>query len=178
VSKWRSSAGRRRNERARRCAGGTGAGLRHGAGGGAGFAGINMKRAATLALLSVSLVASAETLNFHCHGVLRGDDIVDSSTDFEITVDTVSGEIYGFPGFVAPGCMDVNTTGKKKSSIDERHAESTCNSTLGTDIVMSIVTLSRLTANLSISTVFVDEHKKTKLWNGNFACQKIFKNVF
>ena len=132
-----------------------------------------MKAAASLVLSFMTFVTQAETIDFQCQGVVRGEDIDDSPTTFEIVVNTDSGEINGFPGWVAPGCIKPY---KIDFKIDARQAQQSCSSHAVEST--SVITLSRLTGHLTISTLRPQKNKRVVTWNGEFACQKIAGKMF
>jgi hypothetical protein len=73
-------------------------------------------------------------------------------TNFDITVDTQLGDVYGYPQIVVPGCLDHCKCVVTESTVS-------CSGNSGQGAVASVMQLSRHTGYLSVSTLIRD--KKT-----------------
>ena len=124
----------------------------------------------TLLFLLISQICYADKVSFSCSG-----KNFDEFKTFDLSVNTDTGEMWGFPGGIAPGCIRLDKDKdflKDKFSVNSNSVSTTCQN----NIWVSIMTLSRNTGHLNVSTADIKK-KKTE---GDFLyyCQKVTKKVF
>lgn len=130
-----------------------------------------MKRLIALLFFAISNIAMAENIHLLCSGTLSvsGDDGI-SPQEFELDIDTKSGELYGFPLKIAAGCgntPDVKQEIKKGST----KFGLLCTSDMG----FSSLVLSRQTGQLETTTIF---SSSKKIFSGQYKCKKVGKPLF
>lgn len=131
-----------------------------------------MKKVIFILLVLCSQTSLADEIHLVCSGSLSiiGESDNASAQEFEIDVDTTSGELYGFPLKLAPACgnsPDVKQQikkGKFKFGLS-------CTS----DIGYSSLLLSRQTGTLETTFTF---KSNPKLFTGIYKCKKAGKPLF
>lgn len=117
----------------------------------------------------------AQTINLYCSGVVSGQAIADMSYEFDLSVDTKTGQMKGMPGSMLLGCFplkdeDISKTKAMECSVSPTSALCSCNNY---SIIKSF-NLSRSTLRLTTKTVY-DLKEETF---GRFSCKKVTLNAF
>ena len=129
--------------------------------------------------LATSFIANAQTLNtvtLVCSG-LR----FEKQEIFDLIINTDSGDMWQFPGYIALGCVSNHEKRFAKHSIDANNVKKECFDGWG---YRSDMTLSRNTGNLTVNTFFTskvsnnDSDKKLRNYSFTYSCKKITDKLF
>ncbi len=116
--------------------------------------------------LVLTIPGMTQSLSLHCKGKNEGANIQTSFEPIDIQIELKTGQIYGFPGYKAPGCLE--SVGKNFSEIfdvTEDNFSTTCSNGFAT----SIINLNRYSGLLLIKTIF---HKENEHWSGQYMCSQ------
>jgi hypothetical protein len=111
--------------------------------------------------------ANALPLNnsFHCKDQEQG-----SNMQLDISINSETGEMSGFRGYVAGGCINTTKKATMICSVNEEVVNCECNNSIG----VSILTMSRRTAILEIMTTLKDgKHSLDRYY-----CKKLTDKIF
>jgi hypothetical protein len=114
-------------------------------------------------IVLIPITAFCETISLSCSG--RG-------INFDLNVDSSNGDMWGFAGYLAPGCIESKSDSKPPIfSINSTTAEMTCDN----KIWSSTLRLSRNTGILIVSTYNI---KKKSNEIEQYSCRKVTSKVF
>lgn len=116
----------------------------------------------TVLLLSLN-PAIAKVLSLHCPGTNQGDNVRTEYEPVDIQVHVPTGEVFGFPNYKAPGCMDTFGNRTIKSKVTENYYKTDCNN----NHASSLIRLNRYSGALTITTQFT---KDNIWWHGRYMC--------
>lgn len=121
----------------------------------------------------------ANDISFTCHGIMTSTaknktDQLDSG-QFDLMLDPVSGQIWGFPNMMAWGCAEGGRHKLTKNNFQMTPLGATrqCQNNEAT----STLIMSRNTGNLQITTVRKWTNY-TEFQDGTYFCQKVTNKVF
>jgi hypothetical protein len=112
----------------------------------------------------LSITAYGEEIRLHCRGAVEGTDIRRSPREFSMSIDSVSGEVWGMPKFIVPSFTD--NAGKITGRCIMSKNDFTCTGSNHRGVTN--LRLLRSTGSLEIVTFFKDNNS----WEGIFSCQK------
>jgi hypothetical protein len=119
-----------------------------------------------------SQTAPSSQIDLTCKGLSGGTDIRSEYREFDITVDTVTGEMFNYPERVAMGCIVSPKKGSITCSANRNFIACECKA----DPLFAergSMHLSRNTGNLKITTYF-----KNAIWEGNYSCERVSTRKF
>ena len=111
------------------------------------------------------------TTTLSCSGIR-----LDEKRSFDLLINTETGEMWQFPGFVALGCTGEDKNRKINFSIDENTLQMNCDNGWG---YVSRLVLSRNSGNLNVNTTVLN--KKTgnsRFENSTYSCNKVTQKLF
>lgn len=131
---------------------------------------MQMKNYLLILLLIMCNQSKAESIILSCAGTNYGE-----FKSFDINVNSSTGEMWGFPGYVAPGCIRID---KIKDSMSDKFSatSSTVETSCANNIWTSFLRLSRTTGNLNVSTY--DLKKKKSEGEYFYQCKKMATKIF
>jgi hypothetical protein len=114
---------------------------------------------------------AANTISLSCSGVVDSAPIT-----FDLIVDTVSGDMWQFPNFIALGCAGDFKDSKVDLSIDANSVQKRCNNGFG---YTSTLTLSRISGTLTTGTIVQNQKSgKTTSERETYSCKRITSKLF
>lgn len=117
-------------------------------------------------------LASSDIVDLTCKGMSGGTDIRSEYREFDITIDTLTGEMYNYPNKVSLGCIRSPNKGSKSCSAERTFITCECKA----DPLFAeggSMQLSRNTGRLKITTYF-----KKAIWEGDYSCEKASTRKF
>ena len=138
-----------------------------------------MKKIVFVVLMTIICISYAEDIAFTCSGIMtstaKGKVSNFDSGRFDVALDPTTGQIWGFPNFMAWGCVNDEILKIKKNTfkITPISAIRECANNEAT----STLRMSRNTGDLNIMTTH-NWSKYTEIQEGTYSCQKISNRVF
>jgi hypothetical protein len=122
---------------------------------------------------SFSQEASSSLVDLTCKGESGGTDIRSEYREFDITVNTVTGAMFNYPGRVSQGCIMSLKISSRSCSVASNYIQCICKTGEPYFAQGGSMLLSRNTGNLKITTYFKDA-----IWEGNYSCEKVSTRRF
>jgi hypothetical protein len=120
-----------------------------------------------------SQATSNSLVDLTCKGSNSGTSVKTEYREFDMTVDTTTGEMFNYPNIIAVACTGSST--KETVSCVSGSTYITCQCEKLNLLPMNgTMQLSRNTGKLKITTSFNDGDK----WVGDYSCEKVLKKKF
>jgi hypothetical protein len=136
---------------------------------------MGMRKILCSIFLATSFIANAQTMNtatLSCAGFFAEKHVT-----FDLVINTDSGEMWEFPGFIAVGCTGKDKNKQQNQSINTNSATMQCFDGWGYN---STLNLSRNTGKLRVDTFFTGKTSKPEFSNYSFSydCRKVTSKLF
>ena len=105
---------------------------------------------AIIFLLCAGNALARDVLNLYCRGVSESNNAPPQQQEFSMNFDRTTGDLWEFPLYIAPGCIDLKNPAKMKCSVDQNMGRCYCTNTMGG----SLLELSRITGRMKVTTTF------------------------
>jgi hypothetical protein len=112
-------------------------------------------------------IASAAEILLACEGKAYGRGFSDSYYNFTLNLKSDTGEMYGYPNYIIPGCMPI---GPEKTKIDIFVSQSEYKLTCTSRLFGSIASLNRYTKILNVTNFFTQQ-KDFRAHYGRYICK-------
>jgi hypothetical protein len=119
-----------------------------------------------------SQVTSNTAIDLSCKGTSSGTDVRSEYREFDLTVDTLTGEMYNYPNRVSIACMESSPKDTKTCTVGSNYIACQCK-TFNSFATRGTMQLSRNTGKLKITTFFKDA-----VWEGDYSCEKVIAKKF
>jgi hypothetical protein len=100
----------------------------------------------------------------------QGNQIANSPSNFDIKVNSETGELFNIPGYIVPGCMNFNNPKPPKFSINEDMALTSCSN----DYAFTNIIFSRNSGKLNITSEVKGNDRRNGVWNCVAQRKKLF----
>lgn len=120
----------------------------------------------------LSQTTSITAIDLTCKGTSSGTDVRSEYREFDLTVNTITGEMFNYPNRVSIACMESPPQGTKSCTVGSNYITCQCK-TFDMFAKSGSMQLSRNTGKLKITTFLKDA-----VWEGDYSCEKVLKKKF